>query len=247
MKELLKRIGQIIKNKLSNKPKKIPSKLLSKFTLGGKINVVYKFRDDSYSDKNAKYFSNNLIQRMVESAKRKKGNYYGETDSFLFDAMDKYQEEIVNKEVVDMGSVTGWYSSVALAYGAKKSYIIEYNKIISDSDLVVPIKKEDFKKIPRKFDVATSISSFEHDGLGRYGDPIDPEGDLIAMREMKKILKKGGILFLSVPIGKDTVVWNLHRIYGKIRFPKLIDGWELIDSFGFNFIPTLSAYSLLLF
>ncbi len=32
------------------------------------------------------------------------------------------------------------------------------------------------------FDMALSISSFDHDGLGRYGDPLDPVGDLKAMR-----------------------------------------------------------------
>ena len=32
------------------------------------------------------------------------------------------------------------------------------------------------------FDVALSISSFDHDGLGRYGDPLEPDNDLRAMR-----------------------------------------------------------------
>jgi hypothetical protein len=41
-------------------------------------------------------------------------------------------------------------------------------------------------------------------------------------------------LFLSIPIGKDTLVWNAHRIYGKIRLPLLLKGWKLLDSFGFE-------------
>jgi Caenorhabditis protein of unknown function, DUF268 len=36
------------------------------------------------------------------------------------------------------------------------------------------------------FDAGFSISSFEHDGLGMYGDPLDPDGDLKAMRKMKQ-------------------------------------------------------------
>jgi len=96
------------------------------------------------------------------------------------------------------------------------------------------MKTEEFWKKPRKFDFATSISSFEHDGLGRYGDPISPNADLESMKRLKNIIKKGGLLFLTVPIGRDRIVWNLHRVYGKYRFPKLIEGWKLIDSFGFK-------------
>jgi hypothetical protein len=133
-----------------------------------------------------------------------------------------------------VGSVSGWYSAFALAYGAKKSNIIEYNRLISTDPRVVPIRAREFDRHPRQFDFATSISSFEHDGLGRYGDPINPNGDLETMKKMKKIVKKNGLLFLSVPVGEDTIVWNLHRIYGRHRLPKLLSGWKLVDSFGFK-------------
>ena len=53
-------------------------------------------------------------------------------------------------------------------------------------------------------------------------------------RYMKKMIKKDGILFLSVPIGPDKLVWNSHRIYGRIRFPMLIKNWSLVDSSGFE-------------
>ena len=33
------------------------------------------------------------------------------------------------------------------------------------------------------FDVVLSFSSIEHDGLGRYCDPINPDGDRAAMEE----------------------------------------------------------------
>ena len=42
------------------------------------------------------------------------------------------------------------------------------------------------------FDFAASFSSIEHSGLGRYGDPIDPIGDLREMLKIKCMLKKGG-------------------------------------------------------
>ncbi|MFC1669666.1 DUF268 domain-containing protein [Spirochaetota bacterium] len=92
----------------------------------------------------------------------------------------------------------------------------------------------EYKKKPVIFDAAFSISSFEHDGLGRYGDPVDPDGDLKAMEKMKKFLKPGGRLVLAVPIGKDSLVWNAHRVYGSLRLPMFLNGWKILKSFGFD-------------
>ena len=51
------------------------------------------------------------------------------------------------------------------------------------------------------FDIALSISSFDHDGLGRYGDPIDANADIRAMRLAQCLLKPNGLMFMTIPIG----------------------------------------------
>lgn len=84
------------------------------------------------------------------------------------------------------------------------------------------------------FDIALSLSSFDHDGLGRYGDPINPNADLHAMQDVKAVLKPDGMLFLTVPLGPDVVVWNLHRRYGKLRLPRLLRGWEQVECVGWR-------------
>ena len=65
--------------------------------------------------------------------------------------------------------------------------------------------------------VADSISclhSIEHFGLGRYGDPINPQGHIIAFTNLIYMLKEKGILYLSFPIGSsDQVIFNAHRIF----------------------------------
>jgi hypothetical protein len=48
------------------------------------------------------------------------------------------------------------------------------------------------KERPKTFDVIHSISTFDHDGLGRYGDPLDPDGDLRSMKEAHKFCGRGG-------------------------------------------------------
>lgn len=54
----------------------------------------------------------------------------------------------------------------------------------------------------------------EHVGLGRYGDPIDPDGDLKAIAELKRVLAVDGNLIFVVPVGGvSKIMFNAHRIY----------------------------------
>lgn len=213
-------------------PKEIPESLLDDYTLKGKIPVEKWYLDDTYSPRTPKFFSKKRISSLIKQAKNGTIQYYGDTGKWLLEAVKKH--DIKNKHAVVMGCVIPNCQSICLAYGAKHCTTIEYNKLISTHPDLTMMIPEEYDKNPILFDTGFSISSFEHDGLGRYGDPLDPNGDIKAMKKMKEILKSQGLFFLSVPVGIDTLTWNAHRIYGRIRLPLLLDGWELIDSFGFN-------------
>lgn len=53
----------------------------------------------------------------------------------------------------------------------------------------------------------------EHIGLGRYGDPIDPEGSRKAAAELSRVVAPGGTLYLSVPVGRPRICFNAHRVF----------------------------------
>jgi SAM-dependent methyltransferase len=59
----------------------------------------------------------------------------------------------------------------------------------------------------------SSLHAVEHFGLGRYGDPIDPDATFAAMRALARVLKPGGYLYFAVPIGRERVVFNAHRVF----------------------------------
>lgn len=69
----------------------------------------------------------------------------------------------------------------------------------------------------------------EHVGLGRYGDTIDPEGDVKAISEIKRVLKKDGDLLFVVPVGKPKVFYNAHRIYSYGQVTRYFAGFVLKD------------------
>lgn len=62
-------------------------------------------------------------------------------------------------------------------------------------------------------DSISCLHALEHFGLGRYGDPIDCEGHLKGFFNLYKILKPRGVLYFSVPIGKQRIEFNAHRIF----------------------------------
>ena len=62
-------------------------------------------------------------------------------------------------------------------------------------------------------DSMSALCSLEHFGLGRYGDSIDPEACFKCFAEIQKKIKVGGNLYISLPIGKERVEFNAHRVF----------------------------------
>jgi len=71
-------------------------------------------------------------------------------------------------------------------------------------------------------DSLSCLHALEHFGLGRYGDPIDPQGHIKGFSNLHKMLKPGGMLYISFPVGEKGVHFNAHRVFD----PKEILGWS---------------------
>jgi hypothetical protein len=65
-------------------------------------------------------------------------------------------------------------------------------------------------------DSVDSISTLhvaEHFGLGRYTDPIDPMACFKYMKTLQRVVAPGGRLYFSVPVGRERVEFNAHRVF----------------------------------
>lgn len=69
----------------------------------------------------------------------------------------------------------------------------------------------------------------EHIGLGRYGDPIDPQGSVRAALELQRIVSPGGRLFLSLPIGRERICFNAHRVHAPASVPGMFPQMRLVE------------------
>jgi hypothetical protein len=59
----------------------------------------------------------------------------------------------------------------------------------------------------------SSLHAIEHFGLGRYGDAIDPDACFRAMHSLQRVLAREGMLYFSVPVGRERVEFNSQRIF----------------------------------
>lgn len=69
----------------------------------------------------------------------------------------------------------------------------------------------------------------EHIGLGRYGDPLDPLGTKKACAELARILKPGGSLYFALPVGREAVYFNAHRVHSPETILEYFKGLELVE------------------
>jgi len=93
-------------------------------------------------------------------------------------------------------------------------------------------KVGDIKNLPYEDNSIASLSCLhvaEHIGLGRYGDEIDPNGYICAVQELQRVLSPGGMLYFSVPIGKERVEYNAHRIFSPITVIMSFEKLKLVE------------------
>lgn len=76
----------------------------------------------------------------------------------------------------------------------------------------------------------SSICVIEHIGLGRYGDPLDQFGTEKAVKELIRVLAKGGSLYISVPVDNENKIYfNAHRAFTRDYIIKIFENLNLIE------------------
>jgi SAM-dependent methyltransferase len=113
-------------------------------------------------------------------------------------------------------------------YDFRPAQIVLPNLTLDHADLtLLPFENTSIKSL-------SCMHTAEHIGLGRYGDKLDPEGDLKAISELKRVLAPGGNLLFVVPVGKSRIMFNAHRIYSYNQIISYFSDLKLIN---FTLIP----------
>lgn len=204
-------------SKYTNIPyRSIPSELLKSYTMDKKIPVFEAFYDNTKH--NGVVWNNNYISDFIrrftpdniKNNRQGVSSYGSEVCINLLSAFEKYK--ITNMKVAVVGSEIPWIEAI----------LINLNNHVTTIDYNVPDAKYTnleckdyftfFENSTDAFDAIVTFSSIEHSGLGRYGDPLDPNGDFKAMDTIHQNLKRDGLLIWGAPVGKYAL-FGMHIEY----------------------------------
>ena len=136
-------------------------------------------------------------------------------------------------EHVDIGSSLG-FSTVISAFVPVRFYDYRAAKLVLSN---LTCRTADLTRLPFPDDSVRSLSCMhvlEHIGLGRYGEPLDPDGDIRAFGELLRVLAPGGDLLIVVPVGRSRIFFNAHRIFGFEQVMGLCAPLHLVE---FSLLP----------
>jgi hypothetical protein len=218
-----------------------PEELMPYYMLNGMVNVKLGHRHtDIYLGGQAR--QNVWTKEMVEEGMEQvvAGNLHGTYGVKVTNIVrDKLKNVVKGKEVLVIGSEQPWVETICLALGASMVTTLEYGSITSHHPKIKTIIPSQFRESYQdgtlgKFDVIVSWSSLEHSGLGRYGDALNPWGDVLAVARAWCVTKPGGKMLLGIPTGFDAIEFNAHRWYGEVRWPLITANWKNINPGDFS-------------
>lgn len=213
-----------------------PHQIKRFYTMDGAIplNEGFMWKEEQLENKNSvMIWSKEDIESQIRNVDKMKGSY---GQKRIVDELRSHIEKIgmAGKSALVIGSQTPWVEILCLVAGASSVTTLEYAPILSLHPRIKVYTPRRFRsnyeagKIGQ-FDVVVSFSSVEHSGLGRYGDALNPWGDILAVGRAYCITKKDGHMILGLPTGKDRVRWNANRVYGVHRWPLVTVNWIQIN------------------
>jgi len=223
-------------------PSTIPDALRDDFTMGGSAKVFPWFLENRYSGGSAltNVWTTKMIDGMIAMAEKSElHGTYGtsvttEVKSFLWES----NASIRGKRMYVVGSENPWLEALLLHVGAAHVTTIEYGEIRSEDARIATMtpfaaaqRFAESNGLEPQFDGGATFSSLEHSGLGRYGDILNPWGDMQAVAKAWCMTQPGGLLFIGVPSSsQDRLYWNAHREYGPLRLPQMMANWRYTGS-----------------
>ena len=135
------------------------------------------------------------------------------------------------KEHYDIGSRVDGFIAHLLSFGQKIN-LIDIRSLEADIPNVDFTQSDatELKSIgDNSIESISALCSLEHFGLGRYSDPIDPEACFKCFEAIQKKVREHGKIYISVPIGREHVEFNAHRIFNAKTIKDAFDRCELVE------------------
>lgn len=136
---------------------------------------------------------------------------------------------------IDVGSrVDGFVAHVA---SFREIEIVDVRRLASSVQGIKYLQCDLTEDLPdalvESSDSVSCLHALEHFGLGRYGDAMDVGGYRKGLTNLVRMVRPGGWLYLSVPIGLQRVEFNAHRVFAPSYILRLMPPDFAVRAFAF--------------
>jgi Caenorhabditis protein of unknown function, DUF268 len=118
------------------------------------------------------------------------------------------------------------YSDAILICLCRELTSVRLRKVGSSNMLFKAAFLLDWSREDTQYDLIICPSLLESWGLGRHGEPIDPNADIALMQRFRAKLRPTGTCCIQLPVGRDRLIFNTMRIYGTYRLLAMLHGWR---------------------
>ena len=219
----------------SRAPRGIPEELMEEFTMNNRVQVIkMHFSEVFLGGHDIPRWTKSGVEQLIDLAKngKLKGTYAITDINALREALG-HAPHTANGRILVIGSRTPWVEACVLEAGAREVVTLDYGSILSQHPQIQTMVPSEFRQKYLNgtlgiFDGIVTFSTMEDSGLGRFGDALNPWGDIITIARAWCVTREGGSLTIGVPYdeSKDWLFLNGYRVYRKIRYPYLTTNWQ---------------------
>ena len=211
----------------------IPDDMRAAFTMQGRIPVEMSYRNGRYPARFADVLRDADLDHLdaiaagvADTLPSIVGRAYTNGPPLDGDLLDILRERIASSDVAVFGSIGLSLEAACLRAGARSVTSIRFRPFVNHCARIQAIGLDEARDRAGAFDFIIAVSSVESFHLGSFGEPLDADADIRLVRSFGRMLRPGGRLVLGVPVGQDRLVFNIGRVYGRLRLPMLLEGWE---------------------
>ena len=202
-------------------PYPIPKELIEYYSIGDSVEIrnTKRYRN-VFLGRSAQVpvWTEAMVEEQIRMAEQGTlaGTYGADASQYVQNKLKNLN--LVDKHVLVIGSSKPWLEAICISLGAAQVTTLEYGRVQSEHPQISTMTPDVMRSryaagTLGTFDVIATHSSVEHSGLGRYGDALNPWGDIVAIARAWCVASPDASMYLGVNTGADQIGKTANQLF----------------------------------